>query len=280
MFYLLFKPKGISSFNCIKKFAREHGIKKIGHSGTLDPLASGLLLLATDEDTKLLDYIANKQKTYIAQIAFGQARSTYDSEGEIIEQSDNKITPSMLKEIEYWFLNQHTQLPPAFSAKKINGKRSYELARQNIKVELNQQKINISSVKIHNFDEPNQLLDVELTVSNGTYIRSLSHDLGHAFNTCSYMKELERTAISGFDKKNIVKDNYIAIINALSLFDMETISLKPEQVKVLQNGLTLDFALAPKTYLLTHQSDANTVIGIGIVENNMLKVKKLFGSRL
>lgn len=281
MFYLLNKPKGISSFKCINDFAKANKIKKIGHTGTLDPLASGLLLVATDDDTKLIPYIKDKTKTYITSIEFGKSTSTYDSEGTITNTSINRLKKSDINKAIQWLNSQKTQIPPLFSAKKINGARGYDLARKNIDFELKPQNIEVKKTKLIDFDEQNQILTVELTVSNGTYIRSLANDIGLAFDTFSYMKELERTSISTLHKNMLSNDNFVAIINSTPLLSIQHINVSFNQLIQLKNGLDIEFTIEDGEYLLTcEEFDKCNVLGIITANAKKIKPKKLFGSRL
>lgn len=281
MFYLIKKAKGISSFSCIKNFAKKMNIKKIGHSGTLDPLASGLLLCASEDDTKLIPYISHKSKTYISKIIFGKQTSTYDSEGEITNTSEVKIKEEDLAKINQWFLNQKSQIPPIYSAKKINGVRSYNLARSGQKVELNTQKIEVFNSKILNFDYQKQELTIELEVSFGTYIRSLANDVGIAFNTYSYMSELERTKIGKLTLSD-TKNEYEQIkIN--NLFDLDFYNATDSEIESLKKGqiINANKKLKDNKYLLINKAkDQNLILGILESQNNNLKVVKLFGNRL
>ncbi|MCS4536938.1 tRNA pseudouridine(55) synthase TruB [Mycoplasma sp. CSL7475-4] len=280
MFFLLNKPKGISSFKHIKNFQHELKIKKCGHSGTLDPLASGLLLIATDEDTKLLPYIADKHKTYITTIQFGNSTSTYDAEGEITNRSSNLFTEKNIEKALQWLKEQTSQIPPVFSAKKVNGVRSYDLARKNIDVELKPQKIEVSDVEFIDFDFAKQQLKVKLRVSNGTYIRSLANDLGLAFNTYSFMAELERVEISGLEKNILANQNYIAIINILPFLSIDSLEVNSEQLDNLSKGKIITYIANDGEYVLYNKSQSKLALGIVEIKNNYLKVKKLFGNRL
>lgn len=281
MFYLLNKPKGISSFKCINDFAKANKIKKIGHTGTLDPLASGLLLVATDDDTKLISYIKDKTKTYITSIEFGKSTSTYDSEGTITNTSNNRLKKSDINKAIQWLNSQKTQIPPLFSAKKIHGARGYDLARKNIDFELKPQNIEVKNTKLIDFDEQNQILTVELIVSNGTYIRSLANDIGLAFNTFSYMKELERTSISTLQKNMLANNNFVAIINFTPLLSLQHINVSFNQLIQLKKGLDIEFTIEDGEYLLTcEEFDKCNVLGIITANAKKIKPKKLFGSRL
>ncbi|WP_406615810.1 tRNA pseudouridine(55) synthase TruB [Mycoplasmopsis hyopharyngis] len=281
MFYLIYKEKNISSFQAIRKFAHKNKIKKIGHTGTLDPLASGLLLVATDEDTKLIPFIEVKDKTYVTTIHFGVQTSTYDAEGEIINSSQIKIKQEDLNKINQWLLEQTSQIPPIFSAKKVNGIRAYDLARKNKDVVLKPQNITVYKSQVLEFDFENQILKVELSVSNGTYIRSLVNDLALAFNTFAYMKDLERISISNLNKDLLINKNFAKIKYQQILPSRYFDSTKEEQQKLLM-GHTLQKDLDNGIYFARRIDNANddSIYGIVEVNNKTLKSKNLFGNRI
>ncbi len=191
-FICLINLKASSSFAIINSFAKENMIKKIGHTGTLDPLASGLLLVATDDDTKLIPYIKHNNKSYVATIQFGKQTDTYDSEGIVINSSEYKVTNNNVLKVCKWLESQTEQIPPSFSAKKINGIRSYNLARSGKEAKLQKQPIKVFNAKIISFNIEKQQLVIYVDVSKGTYIRSLVNDLGLYLNTYAYMTELDR----------------------------------------------------------------------------------------
>lgn len=281
MFYLIYKEKNISSFQAIKKFAYENKIKKIGHTGTLDPLASGLLLVATDDDTKLISFIENKNKTYITTIHFGFQTSTYDSEGEITNKSLIKITEKNLDKINEWLLKQKSQVPPIFSAKKVNGVRAYDLARKNKDISLKEQKIEVYDSEILFFDQKEQILKIKITVSNGTYIRSLVNDLAIAFNTFAYMKDLERISISNLNKDLLKNQNFAKIKYQQVLPNKYFDSTKEEQYKLLM-GQQIRKDLPNGLYFardLNAKQD-NSIYGIVQVNQGVVKSKNLFGNRI
>ncbi|WP_416738138.1 tRNA pseudouridine(55) synthase TruB [Mycoplasmopsis meleagridis] len=281
MFYLLKKNKNISSFKTIRNFALTNNIKKIGHTGTLDPFAKGLLLVATDEDTKLISYIENKDKTYIAEVKFGYQTDTYDVEGKIINTSNILIKEENLTQIITWLKDQVDQIPPIYSAKKINGYKAYELARQNKTFSLKKQSIKIYDAKILSFDFINQLLKIEITVSNGTYIRSLFNDCAIFFNTFAYLENLERITISKLNI-SLLKNNDFVKINDGLLFTKSKIYLSKENISKLKNGLELinEQKLENNEYLLVDISNKNEILGIIEVDNNKIRSKKLFGNKL
>lgn len=215
MIKLLYKPTNITSFKFIKNYARENNITKIGHTGTLDPLASGLMLIATDEDTKFIPYIDTQDKEYIVKLKFGFISDTYDIEGEIEEFSQNKVTLKQIEEQLKILVAKEEQLPPVFSAKKVNGQRSYDLARQNKFLDLKPIKIKVLEYNILNFDHSQQTLELQFRVSRGTYIRTLVHDLGQMLKIGAIMVELTRTKINFLDFSFLNQD-----LNVLDLIHL------------------------------------------------------------
>lgn len=269
MFYLINKPTNISSFKAIKDFARENNIKKIGHTGTLDPLASGLLLVATDEDTKLIEYIDQGHKTYQATMELGKISDTYDNQGQIQTLTTPEIDPKQVVLTIKTFIGEQMQTPPIFSAKKVQGQRSYDLARQGIKSKLKPVKINILSIdNIKSINPSTYQFDV--CVSRGTYIRSLIHDIGQKLQTGAIMTKLIRTKIG--DLKLVDKPTAIDIKNLLNL---EIMSL--QDIKNLVHGKEQKTNYPDGKYALEYQGQ---IIGIGNVKNKILKSQKLLGNKI
>lgn len=193
---LINKPKGYTSNKVIQIIKKAYGLKKVGHSGTLDPLATGLLIIGTGNQTKKLNEIIQKDKEYIATIKFNFKTSTYDSEGEIVKQINWKVNlfniQFKLTKLNNVFLYQE---PPIFSAIKIKGKKLYEYARKNEEVKLPSRKVFINKIDLIDFDYDKQLLKLRMDVSKGFYIRSFANDLGDALNNCAYLYDLHRTRI-------------------------------------------------------------------------------------
>jgi len=190
------KPVGYTS-NQIVNYFKKLTQKKVGHGGTLDPLASGLLIIGIGEGTKELTlFLKNSIKTYIAEIVLGYVSNTYDREGEI--QATNKPIPNIekIKEILNLFIGEIYQKPPPYSAIKIKGQPAYKLTRKGVKIELNPRKVEIYNLKILDFRE--NILKIETVVSSGTYIRSLANDLGEKLGCGAYLNNLSRTKIGEF----------------------------------------------------------------------------------
>ncbi len=201
-FLLINKPSGITSHDVVNNVRKIAHTKKVGHAGTLDPLATGLLLIGINEATKMLNWWHYFPKTYVAEMEFGKTSDTYDLEGIIKIIPTKKISLQTISQTLVSFTGDIKQRPPIFSAKKINGQKAYQLARKKINLKLAEQTINISAIKIIDYSWPK--LKLEITCSTGTYIRSLIDDLGKKLNTGAIMTNLNRTAIGNFDLKNAI----------------------------------------------------------------------------
>ncbi len=205
---LLFdKPLGWTSFQLVNKvrwlIRKSCDIKKIkvGHAGTLDPLASGLLIICTGKFTKRIEELQGQEKEYTGTITLGGTTPSYDLETEIDQTYPTKhISEEKIKEATLQFLGEISQFPPVFSALKKDGKRLYEYARNGEEVEIPSRKISISSFEISNIHMPN--VDFKVTCSKGTYIRSLAHDFGKALESGAHLSALRRTKIGDFDVDN------------------------------------------------------------------------------
>ena len=199
---LIDKPAGITSFDVIRRLRRTLGIKKMGHAGTLDPFATGLLIVATGTATKQISHYMGMEKEYEALFEFGKISTTYDVDGTITEADADlsKISREKFEEALPSFIGEILQTPPAFSAKKINGQRAYDLARKGIAVVLEPRKVLVRSIEILAWSWP--LVRVRIRCGKGTYIRSIAHDLGQKLGRGAYVKELRRTAIGEFRVEN------------------------------------------------------------------------------
>ncbi|MEI7452301.1 MAG: tRNA pseudouridine(55) synthase TruB [Candidatus Falkowbacteria bacterium] len=197
-FILIDKPFGRSSHSIVWQLRRITQIKKIGHAGTLDPRATGLLILAIGrEATKQISQFVKMDKEYVAEVFLGKTTSTYDSEGEITnEYQGEKIKRRAIRIALKKFKGEQLQVPPMFSAKKVNGKKLYELARKDIEIERLPSKITIYKIKILKYSWPK--LSLRIYCSSGTYIRSIAYDLGQELGCGAYLSALRRTKIAKF----------------------------------------------------------------------------------
>lgn len=201
---LLFnKPKSWTSFDVVKKvrykLKYKHNIKKIkvGHAGTLDPLADGLMIVCTGKATKKIEELQGHNKEYIATIEIGKTTPSYDLETEFDKEfNTDHVNEEIVKVVLQSFIGEQQQVPPIFSAKKINGKRAYEMARKGEEVKMRPNIIHISKIELLEFNNP--VIRILVTCSKGTYIRSLARDIGEKLNCGAYLKGLTRTAIGPF----------------------------------------------------------------------------------
>ena len=199
------KPVGWTSFDIVKKVKRITGHKKVGHGGTLDPFASGVLILGTENDTKNLSEITRSNKSYQAELLLGMKTNTLDPEGKIIDKKPiPKLNEHMLLKILKTFEGRQKQIPPMFSAKKIRGVKLYKLARKNIVIERNEVDIEIYEMSLVKFSIDKIIFNV--SCSKGTYIRVLASDIAEKIGTVGYLLNLERTRVGNYlirDSKSI-----------------------------------------------------------------------------
>lgn len=193
---LIDKPSGITSFDVIRRLRGKLGIKKMGHAGTLDPLATGLLIIAVGSATKTLSTYMGMPKIYEVTIEFGVRSTTYDADGELSSGTMRTVSREEFEEILKKFIGTTSQVPPAFSAIRVNGTRAYDLARRGKKIALPPRTVEISSIAILDFVWP--VVKLRVSCSKGTYIRSLAHDLGEETGCGAYVKALRRVAIGSY----------------------------------------------------------------------------------
>lgn len=270
------KPAGLTSQQVVSKVKRELNIKKAGHTGTLDPLATGVLPILIGDATKISKYLIEHDKTYIATLKLGEQRETGDLEGEVIATSDKKIiSKSEVKEVLKSFLGKQTQIPPKYSAIKIDGKKLYEYARNGEDVEIPSREIEIYKIDLINFDIENQEIKFEVSCSKGTYIRTLCEDIALKLGTVGFMKELKRTKAGIFDIKDSVtfedlENKNFKIIEVQEVFkDFENIILNERKLELFLNGVKLTFDKIDGVYNI--YSESQEYIGLGVIKENLLK---------
>ncbi|MFN3302021.1 MAG: tRNA pseudouridine(55) synthase TruB [Patescibacteria group bacterium] len=204
-FILIDKPKRITSHDVVNHLRKITGQRKIGHAGTLDPIATGLLILGIGRKaTKKLSQFQKLDKEYIVKIKLGAISDTFDSEGKIEKKKVEKI-PNLneVEEVLKIFVGEIEQIPPSFSAKKIKGKKAYQLARKGLKIKLKPIKVKIYKIEILNYSFP--YLEIKVLCSSGTYIRSLANDIGEKLSCGGYVEELRRIKIGNFSVEKAVK---------------------------------------------------------------------------
>lgn len=265
------KPIGVTSFDVIRDIRKEYGTKKVGHTGTLDPMATGVLPILIGDATKLSDYLMDHDKEYIAVLKLGEKRDTGDSEGNIIETS--KIPNLTTQEIESTlkaFIGKISQIPPMYSAIKVNGKKLYELAREGKEIERKPRSVEIYSIELLEVEKNTEnIIDkikFKVNCSKGTYIRTLCEDIAEKLGTVGYMQELRRTRVGKFTLEDINK--CVSLEEILS--EENAYILKENEESKLLNGVIIKTNLADG---LVRIYKNNEFIGIGEVKNKNLKRK-------
>ena len=273
---LVNKPSGITSSKVVVKLRHMAKIKRVGHLGTLDPLASGVLPVCIGKATRLFDLFLKKQKTYIAHVEFGKLTDSLDIDGNVIETNDIIPTKEQIEAVLPNFIGEQEQIPPIYSSKVVAGVRAYKLAREGKDVELKPSLITIYDIKL--LDKINDTTySFEITCSSGTYIRSIARDLGYALSTLGTISKLTRTKTGNFYLENCIdldklnedniKENIVPLKTVLKDYDKIDLSIKQEQD--LFCGKSVIIKKNDGTYIL-HQNDE--VVGLGVINNNKLKL--------
>lgn len=259
------KPKDWTSFDVVNKLKYRLKPLKVGHLGTLDPMATGVLLVTVGKATKLFDLMQEKVKTYVATFEFGYTTDTLDSTGKIIEKNENIPTKEQILEILPKFIGEINQIPPKYSAKSIDGQRAYDLARKGIEFELKSKIVQVYDIKLLSYE--NKSLQLVISCGSGTYIRSIGRDIAQELNCFATMTSLIRTKIgnfdinSCFDIQNIenVQDNIIPISSFLTV---EQLKLNEEEKFKLLNGQTIALNKTDGLYQLIDDSDTVAIVKI------------------
>ena len=242
---LINKPEGITSFDVCYKIKKKLKVKKTGHGGTLDPFATGLLIIGVNKATRILNFFSDSSKTYTGRIILGEKRDSYDITGNILASrdiSDFSITENEILKIRDEFLGTISQQPPIFSALKHKGKPLYKYARKGIKVEKDPRQVFIENFDIINIDLP--AIDFRIKCSKGTYIRSIANDFGEKLGTFAYLHSLNREAIGEFtvDKaieiESVTAKDIIPFENSLNITKL---FVNEKYKKFLENGQNVPF---------------------------------------
>lgn len=279
---VLNKPKGCTSHDIVAKTKRLLK-EKVGHTGTLDPNATGVLPLLVGQGTKLSAYLINHDKEYIATLKLGERKDTADCEGFTIEEKEviySLLEKSNVENVLNSFVGKQEQIPPIYSAIKINGKKLYEYARKKEKIEVKPRCIEIYKMEL--IDIAKDIIIFKVQCSKGTYIRSLCEDIAKKLDTVGYMKDLQRTRVGEFDIKDsitieqlaqnvkdeeYIKKHFITIENFFE--NKKTIELSEKKLSLFLNGVKLSYNLSDDMYKIYNKN--GNFIGIGSVKNNLLK---------
>ena len=285
---LINKPKGCTSHDVVGKIKKIFN-EKVGHTGTLDPNATGLLPILIGQGTKLSYYLINHDKEYEVTLKLGVKTDTADSEGNVIDEQNVNIEiikKEMVQRALSSFVGKQEQIPPIYSAIKVNGKKLYEYARKNIEVEIKPREIEIYGIELNEIDIEEKIIKFTVKCSKGTYIRSLCEDIAKRLGTIGYMKDLNRTKVGIFNIENSIniqelennKDDkaYIKnhVITIEDLFiklngDENKIILNSKRLALFLNGVKLTYNMKNGEYRI--YDEKNLFIGIGSIKNNLLK---------
>lgn len=266
------KPKGYTSHDVVNVIRKKLNIRKVGHTGTLDPNATGVLPILVGQATKVSKYLIEHDKTYVAKLKLGEKTNTGDVEGEIVEKKDvpTNLHEEYVLEVLKNFTGKQKQTPPVYSAIKVNGKKAYEYARENKEIKLEAREIEIYKLDLIQFKENEITFEVEC--SKGTYIRTLCEDIAGKLGTVGFMKELERKKVNIFTIENAINLDDISEKNLISLEkifeDRERIFLNKRKLELFLNGVKLQFNLKDELYRIYSE---NNFIGLGIVKDGILK---------
>lgn len=276
---LVNKEKNFTSHDVVS-IVKKITESKVGHTGTLDPNATGVLPLLIGNATKISKYLINHDKEYEAVIQLGKKTTTADIEGEVIEEKEvpEKIyieCENILKS----FIGKQKQTPPAYSAIKVNGKKLYSYAREGKKIEIEPRNIEIYNIELMNINKEEKQISFRVSCSKGTYIRSLCEDIADKLGTVGYMKDLKRTKVGDFEIKEAItigelkekfeKNDFSDVITIENIFkDMPKIELNENNIKQYLNGVKIVERNQDGIYRIYYKNEFN---GIGIVKDNKLK---------
>lgn len=259
------KPIGWTSFDVVNKLKYKLKPLKVGHLGTLDPMATGVLLVTVGKATKLFDIMQEKSKTYIATFEFGYATDTLDATGEVTEKCSKIPSKEEVLAVLPEFIGKISQIPPKYSAKSINGQRAYDLARKGVEFELKAKQVEIYAINIISYKD--NKLQLEIECGSGTYIRSIGRDIAEKLGSFATMTALVRTKVGNFninhcqDIKNIENiDNFILPVK--NILSYEEIKLSNENYNKILNGQTIKTELDDGIYALNDAVDVVALVKI------------------
>lgn len=281
---VLNKPKGFTSQDAVTKVKKIIKTKKAGHAGALDPLATGVLLVCLNEATKITPFLMELDKEYVFKARFGIATDSYDAEGKIVKVVENfELERSKVEETLKKYTGEIMQLPPMYSAVKVEGTPLYKLARKGIEVERKPKKVKIHSIKIEEFAPP--FITFRVLCSKGTYVRTLCHDIGEELGVGAHIVELVRTKVGKFKieeatdfeslkNSNFSKKGILTIDEALYFLHSVTL---PEQLKlrfINGNSVKIPSGIMPSSWVKV-KDQAGKLIGIGFGKGVILKPERM-----
>lgn len=281
-FLNIYKPKGLTSHDVVARLRKITKVRQIGHTGTLDPFATGVLPICIGKATRLIEYL-DDDKEYLATVQFGKNTATYDLEGEITATFDKKVTEEDVKNALKDFEGEISQIPPIYSAIKVNGKKLYDYARQGQDIEIKPRKVTISKIELKEFDKTSQSAKITVACSKGTYIRSIAYDLGAKLGCGGYLTALERTKAGKFQLNTAIKLEDLTevsqivenLINPLDMLNIPIHNLSENERERVSHGMSICNSDFPDSDIVI-LSYGGRIYAIGKVEQNKILVKKVF----
>lgn len=273
------KPIGMTSHDVISVLRKLTKIKQIGHSGTLDPFAEGVLPVAIGKATRLIEFL-DDDKEYLAQVSFGKNTSTYDIEGDVVFESGTRVCRDEVVEALKNFEGEILQMPPLYSAIKVRGKKLYEYVREGKSVEVSPRKVFIKSIELKSFDEENQLAEILISCSKGTYIRSIAYDLGKILSSGAFLSKLVRVRAGNFKIEDSVTldelKNGVEGHIFIPKFSLAQYEISDDEHEKILHGQFLkvenNFSDGD-TIILTYN---NEISATAKIDKDLIKVKKVF----
>lgn len=281
-FLNIYKPVGMTSHDVVAALRRVTKIKQIGHTGTLDPFAEGVLPICVGKATRLIEYLQD-DKEYLATVQFGASTNTFDLDGEKTSVSGKKVTKSGVEEALKAFSGEISQLPPIFSAIKVKGKKLYEYARKGEEVEIHPRKVVIENIELKVFDEENQQAQILIKCSKGTYIRSIANDLGQNLGCGGYLVKLIRTQAGSFRVEDSFQLDTVEVeknfVNPLDVLNLPKIAVKDKDLTKIKNGMPIEFSpredIKFGNFVILVYNNVE-ICAVGVADNDKIKLKKVF----
>lgn len=279
-FLNIYKPQGKTSHDVVAILRRITKIKQIGHTGTLDPFAEGVLPICIGKSTRLIEYL-DDDKAYIGTVKLGESTSTYDTEGEVVKSSEKRVKLQEVELVLEQFRGEILQLPPIYSAIKVNGKKLYEYARRGEEVKIEPRKVNISKLEVVSFDEDKQLLELYIECSKGTYIRSIANDLGESLGCYGHLIKLVRTKAGKFELDQTVKldelqtkeDVQAKLIYPLEYLNYPKYELNESEYEKVSHGMGFSAKINDGFVILVANKK---LVAVAQVEQQKVKISKVF----
>lgn len=280
------KEEGITSFDVVRKVKKILSCKKVGHTGTLDPMATGVLPICIGKATKAANYLIKDNKAYIAEVKLGEVTDTYDREGTIVSTNDVNINKENLIKTIRSFVGKITQVPPKYSALKINGQKMYDLARKGIEFEVNGREIEIFAIEILNINLP--YFTIKVICSKGTYIRSLAYDIGQKLGCGAHLFNLQRIKSGNFNLEQSLRLEELSLDNIESVLisveelfkDLNSFIIEPYFEKLFLNGVSIkDNRLISKFMemgIFKVYNNSGEFLGLGKRGQDFFKMESLF----